>query len=310
MENFIEATCAASVYETTAWHNALTVNCTMQVQGKTRRDAFLLLHSTVMVSCRGKEADADGSRIAAAGSQPDAVAAGGSGGGAHVRVDAGGSSRPRGPTATGLAPRVSHKYLSLGINYFYSAMASTAVRVFLKRLEELTSSCVTNPVTPDGTRVSITVPPGEAQRLTAGHVFLYEVGPFEATRDATAAVFKRFGAHQRFIKAGASGGKPVLVCLLAHLAIVATKIDEYLKRVGGVKVVSRPGIIPGHRTPWRDMLRALDTSLTQRGHAVNCLRLLDGDRSARAHAHDDSAGAGVLALFGHWVDVEEENSGD
>lgn len=285
----------------------------MEVQEKTRLDAFKLLHSEVLLLFPGKK-DSTGSGSASGSTTTDVA---GISGGGTTSGSTGASAGATGSGAAGCAstsrrprlePRVVHKFLKGTVDYFYSAIASTAVRVFVKRLHELTAKCKMMPIKEGKPALRLGVPPAEARRLSAGHHFLYEDESFEATRDATGAVFARFGSRARFVNS-VPGGKPVLVCLLAHVGIVATKIDEYLKRMGGIQTADPPGMNPGHRDPWRTMLGSLNTRLAQqRGETLNGLKLLDGDKADRAEAPEDSNGEGDLASFGHWVEVLDDDS--
>lgn len=39
---------------------------------------------------------------------------------------------------------------------------------------------------------------------------------------------------------------------------MCTKLEESLKRLGGVAVVATPGTNPGHHGPWQTLLAVLD----------------------------------------------------
>lgn len=191
-----------------------------------------------------------------------------------------------------LAKRCVQKYLSRSVDYFYSAVATTAQRVYLKTLFEKRHTGVTREATNEAeTRFTIKISVTEAARLASDDTLIHDANSLEAMKDATVAVFKRFRGGSTFIKPSPYRGvKPDLVCLLGHVAVVCTKIDEYLKRVGGKVTSTVSGINPGHREPWRVMLRALDSALSQRGETRNRLRLVDGDRADRGEAPKDTVG--------------------
>lgn len=190
------------------------------------------------------------------------------------------------------ASRMVQKYLSRAIDYFYSSIALTAHRVYLKSLLDKGYEGVTREATNEaGTRFVIKISKQEAAKLCTDNTLVLDSDSMQAIRDATAAVFKKFGGYEKFFETSSTrSGKPALVCLLGHLAVVSTKIEEYLKRVGGVTCSTTPGMNPGHREPWRRMLRVLDGALAQRGETRNGLRLVDGERADRGLSPPDRVG--------------------
>lgn len=105
-------------------------------------------------------------------------------------------------------------------------------------------------------------------------------------------MFVLFGGKGRFSEpSSVAGGRPVVVGLLAHVAIVTKKILAFLERQGGVGDPVTPGSNPGRRLKWVTMLKALDVHFsTQRDEERNGLRLLDGSNPGRAIVPEDDDG--------------------
>lgn len=90
-------------------------------------------------------------------------------------------------------------------------------------------------IPPSEKRFRAVFPPADAGRLAGVSDLLSDHDAYQATLEATGAVLVRFGGKGRFVEPSAvAGGRPVVVCLLAHVAIVATKILAFLGREGGV----------------------------------------------------------------------------
>lgn len=181
IENWLNATRSSDTYRTTEWERELMVSCTVKQQGSSRRDAWKLLHSDVLLPS---------------------------------------TSTPP------FASRSVQKYLARGIDYFYSAIAATAYRVYLKCLFEKARAGVTREATNEsGTRFAIKISKAAAAKLCVDNELVHDSDSLHAIKDATVAVFKRFRGGDRFIVAPSTpGGKPGLQCLLGHLAVVSTKI--------------------------------------------------------------------------------------
>lgn len=138
------------------------------------------------------------------------------------------------------------------------------------------------------TRFTIKMSRDESARLSADDELIYDPDSLQAVEEATVAVFKRFGGAEKFTEVTAiPGRKPGLACLLGHLAVVCTKIDEELMRLGGSTGTTAPGVNNRHREAEREMLRVLDGALTQRAETRNGLRLIDGDRADDGQTPDD-----------------------
>lgn len=191
-----------------------------------------------------------------------------------------------------LASRSVQKYLARGIDYFYSAIAATAYRSYLKCLYEKARAGVTREATYDsGTRFTIKISKAAAAKLCVDCELIHDSESLNAIKDATVAVFKRFRGGDRIIVAlSTPEGKPGLRCLLRHLAVVFTRIEKSLKRPTNVTSPATPGVNPGHREPWRAMLNVWHGALTQKGEIRNGLRLVDGDRTVRGFAPVDQVG--------------------
>lgn len=119
------------------------------------------------------------------------------------------------------------KYLSRTVDYFYSAIGTTAPRGYLQTLYVKNHRGVKRVTTNvAGTHFTIKISAAQAQRLAVTLTLVYDTNSFEAVKDATVAVFKRLGGGgDRFIKSSQLRGvKPDLSCLLGDLAVVCMKI--------------------------------------------------------------------------------------
>eukprot|EP00170_Pyropia_yezoensis_P004487 contig_18342_g4500 len=203
-----------------------------------------------------------------------------------------------------LALKVVHKYLTRSIDYFFSAIGTTAMRIYVKSLHAQGHKGVTREKSNDqGTRFHLELGSEAAAVLAKDHEYIHDVVSLNAIKDATAAVFKRFGGGSRFVEPSSTpGDKPGLACLVAHMALVCTKIEEKLKKAGKVPVPPTPGINPGHRGPWVKLLGVLDKHFVQRGETRNGLRFIDGESLTRGWAPVDTTGEGDISSFGHWTE--------
>lgn len=265
VNSWTAATEPGHVFGTAAWQNSLLVDCTMEVRGGSRREAFAFLHKPLRFSAK----------------QPKVQAL---------------------------------KYLRRGLDNFFGAIRDTSVRVFTKTMfERHKVGTKKETMENNGKKHSkVVFAPEWATSMAAGNAFLWEASTWDAIIEATIAVVRRFGASSNFLRSSAvPGGRPVLFCLLGHVALVALKVHEFLKRAGDVVDTSQPGANPGHREPWRALLADLSRGLTQRGETRNGLRLVDGESAGRGTAPADSAGEGDLALFGTWAaELPAEAPGD
>lgn len=194
------------------------------------------------------------------------------------------------------APEDLQKFLKRSVSYFFSIIAKTAVCVFLKTMFDRDNIGIKETLAPGSPRCHFKLPLDVATRLGAGagSDFLADQAAYDATLEATAAVVQRVGGDPAcfFERPTTAGGRPVVVCLLAHLALVATKIHAYLQREAKMAAGGLSGINPGHRVKWVQMLGVLNVHIVAQGsETLNGLRLLDGANRSRAIVPADSIGA-------------------
>lgn len=188
------------------------------------------------------------------------------------------------------ATKSVYRYLKQTISYFYTTIRLTAVREFVEKLHEYSQQTIGRMYTPpNSTRAHLILSQEEAATLVAGGTFLNDVYAWPALVDALAAVLKRLGGGAQFSEANPLAGRPpVVACHLGHIAVVAVKVQEHLKRVAKF-VEQQAGMNPGHRGPYTDMLAALNakfilSSLPQQG-----VRLVDGDDACRAVVEEEGS---------------------
>lgn len=87
-----------------------------------------------------------------------------------------------------------------GIDDFYSAIAATAYRVYLKCLNEQVRAGVTREATNEaGTRFTIKISKAAAAKLCVDNELIHDCDSLHAIKAATVAVCKRFGSCDRFV---------------------------------------------------------------------------------------------------------------
>lgn len=188
------------------------------------------------------------------------------------------------------------RYLRQTVSYFYSCIQQTAVRVFVDRLHEYSGQSIGSLPTPvNSKRPQLVLSKVEAVSLLAGDNFLVDVRAWEAVVDALAAVLKRLGGGDKVVETNALGvGKPLVVCLLGHVALVAVKIQEHLKRVGQMPAEQQKGMNQGHRAKWIAMLETVNGMVQATTQPQRGLRLLDGDSAGRAQVPEEEGDADAL----------------
>lgn len=219
---------------------------------------------------------------------------------------------PSTKSPTGFTREPIYKFLGRTISYFYTIIQKEAVKVFVRRVHELGTNVGFKVYYPGSTtRYRVALTQTEAARLGAHNNFLTTSHGWQATVDAGLAVFRRLGAGNRFSETSGTAGDPsVLVCMLAHFALVSTKISEYLKRAGNISDDAAPGVNPGYRGAWLIMLAFLDDFLAKSGEARNGLRLTDGTSPTRAIVPDDAGDDPLAGGDGGEEDGDDDDGGD
>lgn len=227
-------------------------------------------------------------------------------------------SRVRFPSKSrsGRTIKTVSRYLKQTVSYFYTQIRQTAVKQFVDSLYKHSNHAMGKPYkAPNAKRARIILTKENALELLSDDGLLEEVAPWKACIDALVAVFNRVGAGDTFSETVTTAPvKRRPVCLLAHVALVMTKIVEHLKRVRGVPEEQSPGMNAGHRLLWQRLLIELDGKFREVKEPQRGLRLRDADPAARAIVENDNDDEGGLANFGgddvEGDDADEEADGD
>lgn len=210
---------------------------------------------------------------------------------------------------------VSH-YLKQAVSSFHTHIRQTAVKHFVDSLYKHSNHAMGKPhKAPNAKRARTILTKENALELLGTDGLLEEVAPWKAYINALVAVFNRVGAGDTFSETVTTAPvKRRPVCLLAHVALVMTKIVEHLKRVRGVPEEQSPGMNAGHRILWQQLLIELDGKFRQVKGPQRGLRLRDVDPAARAIVENDNEDEGGLANFGgdeaEGDDADKEDVGD
>lgn len=184
---------------------------------------------------------------------------------------------------TGYAQKPVYQYLNQEQSYFYSSIRQTVVKPLIGSLHQYykqSIGCMQTP--PNRNCARLMLSHAEAKSLLANTTFLKDVASWPALLDAAAAVTNFLGGGSQFTELNAVlGEKPVVGCMLGHLALGAVKVEAHLKRVAEL-LAEQQGMNPGHRGVWLAMLDTLNvmfglSSMPQRG-----IRLVDGEDPARS----------------------------
>lgn len=197
---------------------------------------------------------------------------------------------------------VAYRYLKRSVSHMFENMGKAAVKAFISSVNESTRMAH-HVALPNTTRTVLELSPADAAYLFTGDRFIREMFGHMALLAAAKSMFASVNAADRFTEQNQQGGHTV-VCLLAHMAFVVTKVREHLRlrMNGGVvpSVAQTPGVNEGHREPWIRELMTLDRVYWRRPEATNDLRLLDAASPTRALVISPSvaaatAGAGEIA---------------
>lgn len=191
-----------------------------------------------------------------------------------------------------------YRYLKQTVSYFYTSIRLTAVKTFLVKVHEYSQQTVGRMHTPrDACRGRLVLSKEEALSLVADGSILTDVYAWPALVDALAAVIRRLGGGSSFFAANPIPGRPpVVVCCLGHVAVVAVKLQEHLKRVAELPD-DRNGMNPGHRRPYSEILAKLDAKFLVTGLPQHGVCLLDGEDDCWAVVPSDDDEVDVLGDF-------------
>lgn len=195
------------------------------------------------------------------------------------------------------ATMLAYRYLKRSVSHLFENLGKAAVKAFISSVNESTNMGHKVPV-PNSTRTVLELSPADASYLFTGDRFIREIFGHMALLAAAKIMFASINATNRFTERNEQGIDTV-VCLLAHMAFVVTKVREHLRlrMNGGVvqNVAQTPGVNEGHREPWIRELLTLDQVYWRRTEATNGLRLVDAASPTRALVISPAAEADAAA---------------
>lgn len=164
-----------------------------------------------------------------------------------------------------------------------------AVKKYIASLHLLSTSAMGHMSTPPRSRRACLVfKQADAVKVLTGAFFLTDASMWRALLGALGAVVEMAGASETLFEPPAiPGSDDTVVCLLAHLTLVAVKVRERLKEVTGV-VKNRKGMNPGHRGLWKLMLQEYHGKMPLSVEVQNGLRLVHGASGDRADVEEEN----------------------
>lgn len=181
---------------------------------------------------------------------------------------------------------VAYRYLKRAVSHFYENLGKAAVKAFISAINEHTGMGRQVPVKGSATRTILTVNASEATHLCQGDRFIHEAYGNKALLAGASNMFASITASDLFEEGTPGCPDKTVVCLLAHMAFVVTKVREHLRlRSNGATaaaVTDQTGMNEGHREPWIRELSTLDGVYWRLPAASNGLRLIDAASPTRA----------------------------
>lgn len=154
----------------------------------------------------------------------------------------------------------------------------------------------------------------EAIHLLTGDRFISEAFGKKALLAGASKMIAAVAAGHLFEEATPDGADKTVVCILAHMALVSTKVREHLKlrAYGGTAAqATAAGVNEGHRQPWIRELATLDRVYWRLPEASNGLRLIDAASPFRATADRPPLPAsGAVAAGGGAAAADGDDDGD
>eukprot|EP00170_Pyropia_yezoensis_P002229 contig_9327_g2233 len=200
---------------------------------------------------------------------------------------------------------VVYRYIKRTVSHFYASSGKAAVKAFISSITVSTGMGKHVPSKKSKKRTVLTLSPTEALHLAEGDRFITKAYCHEALQKALANMVASIGASDLFEEPTRGSEEPTMVCLLAHMAFVVTKVREHLKLRGGegagatIQGNSQAGINEGHREPWIRELVRLDGVYWRLAAARNRLHLLDATSSTRVSPPRPAPPAPVEAVAVH-----------
>lgn len=181
---------------------------------------------------------------------------------------------------------VAYRYLKRAVSHFYENLGKAAVKAFVSSINESTGMGKHVLVKNSTTRTVLTLDENEAEHLRQGDRFIHEAYANKALLAGASNMFASITAAELFEEPTPGRADKTVVCLLAHMAFVVTKVREHLRlrSNGGVAVplTDQAGMNEGHREPWMRELTTLDGVYWRLPAASNGLRLIDAASPTRA----------------------------
>ena len=183
------------------------------------------------------------------------------------------------------------RYVNRAVSHFYQKLGNKAVAAFLTVINDEKQIGSLRRLRGTQTKYEVVLSPAEAAPLIVDDAFLTDFTFHAAVVRALTVVFSTLGVLRQFSEdATVTGGRRVLACRTAHLALITMKIRQHIKMRATTNagdeeeaVVAVPGLNAGHRAEWVEELSTVCTVFSAQGdRACNGLRLTDGKDTHRA----------------------------
>eukprot|EP00170_Pyropia_yezoensis_P005184 contig_21169_g5198 len=171
-------------------------------------------------------------------------------------------------------------------------------------------------VTGSRNRTVLTLTREEAIHLLSGDRYISEGFGKKALLAGASNMFAALGAGHLFEESSPDSADKTVVCILAQMALVSTKVREHLKlrAYGGLAAqATAAGVNEGHRQPWIRELATLDRVYWRLPETCNGLRLVDAASPLRATANRPpprESGAAAAGAGGAVADGGDDDDGD
>eukprot|EP00170_Pyropia_yezoensis_P000462 contig_2448_g463 len=150
-------------------------------------------------------------------------------------------------------------------------------------MRELSGNQIGHSTTPlNAKKARIVLSEADSIALVGDLVLVNNTRAWKSLLAAVSAVLKKMGGGDKCEEPGPlPGDDPIVVCRYGHLALVAVKIEQHIKRVANVNAATS-GMNQGHRTLYIEWLQRLDFKFDKTADEQRGVRLIDGDDKDRA----------------------------
>lgn len=183
---------------------------------------------------------------------------------------------------------VAYGYLKRAISHFFENLGKAAVKAFVSSINDTTGMGKQLPIKGSRTRTVLTLSSEEAGHLRHEDRFIHEAYGHKALLNGASNMFASLTASGLFEEIEEGSTDKTVVCLLAHMAFVVTKVREHLRhRAHGdvaQALTDSAGMNEGHREPWLRELVTLDAVYWRLPAESNGLRLIDAASPSRSSA--------------------------